>query len=235
MLRSQHTATLLQNGQVLIRRWNHVVGHGHQPPLYDPASNTFSATGSMANARYSHTSTLLPDGTVLIAGGTNNPSTSGLGQIASAELFDPSSGTFSSVGNMTTPRAFHGAVLLPSGLVLVAGGTAPPTNAITAAELYDPTSATFSPTTLAIAFHIGGGGSPPAPAILLNNGMVLWAGGQLGPSISAGIVFRALRSQQQHVPADHRIFSSSLHRRGSDQLSDGHIREHHSVFRIVSK
>ena len=236
MLRSQHTATLLQNGQVLIA--GGITSSGTvtaTAELYDPASNTFSATGSMANARYSHTSTLLPDGTVLIAGGTNNPSTSGLGQIASAELFDPSSGTFSSVGNMTTPRAFHGAVLLPSGLVLVAGGTAPPTNAITAAELYDPTSATFSPTTLAIAFHIGGGGSPPAPAILLNNGMVLWAGGQLGPSNPAESFSEPLRSQQQHVPADHRIFSYCLHRRGSDQLSDGHIREHHSVFRIVSK
>ena len=179
MLRSRFTATLLTNGKVLIAGGidssNAVTATAE---LYNPSSNTFSATGPMANARFDHTATLLPDGKVLIAGGTNN--TSSGGELASAELFDPSLGTFSAVGNMTTPRGFQGAVLLPSGFVLVAGGVSA-SSALTTADLYDPSSATFAPATLMNAFHIGGG-SPPAPAILLNNGKVLWAGGQLGPT-----------------------------------------------------
>ena len=173
--RFAHAATLLGNGKVLITGGltaSNVVTATAE--LYDPASNTFSATGSMADARLYHTSTLLPDGTVLITGGSTN--TSGSGEMASAELYDPSSGTFSAVGNMTTPRTLHGAVLLPNGLVLVAGGFNA-SSALTAAELYNPTNATFSPTTLMSAFHIG---YQPAPAILLNNGTVLWAGGDLG-------------------------------------------------------
>jgi hypothetical protein len=182
MLRSQHTATLLTNGKVLIAGGidssNAVTATAE---LYVPSSNAFSATGPMANARFGHTATLLPDGKVLITGGTNN--TSSGGEMASAEVFDPSLGTFSAVGNMTTPRGFQGAVLLPSGLVLVAGGISA-SSALTAAELYNPASATFSPTTLMNAFHIAGGGVP-APAILLNNGKVLWAGGNLGNTNSA--------------------------------------------------
>src|SRR5208283_157101 len=180
MLRFAHTATLLANGEVLITGGitssNLATATAE---LYDPSTNTFSATGSMANARHAHTATLLPDGTVLITGGTNNTSDDGIGDLAGAELYDPSLGTFSAFGNMTTPRADQGAVLLTNGLVLVAGGVSSPTTGLTAAELYNPTNATFSPTTLMNAFHIAGFGVP-APAILLNNGKVLWAGGQLG-------------------------------------------------------
>lgn len=181
MFRAYQTATLLMNGNVLIAGGvtssNTATATAE---LYDPTTETFSATGSMANARHAHTATLLPDGKVLITGGTTNTSDDAMGDIASAELYDPSLGTFSSVGNMTIARADHGAVLLANGLALVAGGFSPTATAFTAADLYNPATATFSPTTLMNALHIGGGGSPPAPAILLNNGMVLWAGGQLG-------------------------------------------------------
>ncbi len=178
--RFAHAATLLGNGEVLI------TGGATSPTtatataeLYEPSTNTFSATGSMANARFGHTSTLLPDGKVLITGGTANVSSAGTGEIAGAEVFDPTMGKFSPVGSMKTFRGFHSAVLLPNGLVLVAGGVnGTGVSALTAADLYNPTSATFSPTTLMNALHVTGGGS--ASAILLTNGKVLWAGGQEG-------------------------------------------------------
>ena len=58
--------------------------------LYDPASGTWTATGSLTTARRSHTATLLPNGKVLVAGGADNS----VGYLASAELYDPASGTW---------------------------------------------------------------------------------------------------------------------------------------------
>src|SRR5262249_13866999 len=75
-------------------------------------------TGSLKTARFHHTATLLPDGRVLVVGGEQgrgNP-------LASAELYDPATGTFSETSSLSTARDGHTATLLPNGLVLVAGG-----------------------------------------------------------------------------------------------------------------
>jgi hypothetical protein len=100
---------------------------------------SFSTTGSLVVAREAHTATVLPNGKVLVVGGYNS------GALASAELYDPTTGAFSATGSMTTARYFPTATLLPNGKVLVAGGT-DGSLVVASAELYDPTTGTFSAT-----------------------------------------------------------------------------------------
>lgn len=131
------------------------------------ASIGFERTGSLANARYGHTATLLPNGKVLVVGGY----TVEHGNVASAELYDPASGTWTATGSLTTPRGGHTATLLPNGKVLVVGGWrsqffvgSMPT------ELYDPVSGTWA------TIAIWDPGSSHT-ATLLPNGKVLVAAG----------------------------------------------------------
>jgi len=122
------TATLLRNGKVLVS------GGVNQDEcwffknaeLYDPSTGTFTATSDMTRARAYHTATLLPDGTVLITGGETYDCYGSFcwfaGTTASAEIFDPSTGTFSLIGNMNARRESHTATLLNNGQVLTTGG-----------------------------------------------------------------------------------------------------------------
>ncbi len=99
-------------------------------------------TGSLKTARFHHTATLLPDGRVLVVGGEQ-----GHTPLASAELYDPATGTWSATGSLNTARDSHTATLLPSGKVLVAGGReTDPGPSLASAELYDPATGTWSPT-----------------------------------------------------------------------------------------
>ena len=113
--RVNHTATLLPSGQVLVAGGFNEGGVLASAVLYDPATGTFSATGSMNSARSGHTASLLPSGQVLVAAGS--------GMEVSAELYDPASRRWSRTGSLMTARGgLHTATLLSSGKVLVAGG-----------------------------------------------------------------------------------------------------------------
>ena len=91
----------------------------------------FKATGSMASSRVAHTATLLNNGKVLVAGGMD---ANGI-PLVTAEIYDPSNGTFTPTGSMTTARHHFAATLLPSGKVLLTGGLDTNRNALATAEL----------------------------------------------------------------------------------------------------
>lgn len=125
----------------------------------------FKTDGSMSTARTSHTTTLLPDGAVLIAGGLN---------LSSAEKYSPSTDTFTlAAGSMSVARAGHTATLLKNGKVLITGGQVNLSSAPTAtAELFDPSTGMFTLTAGSMSVARTGHN-----ATLLSNGTVLITGG----------------------------------------------------------
>ena len=129
------------------------------PALLDPG---WATTGKMATARYDHTATLLKTGKVLVAGGCC-PS------LATAELYDPKSGTWTSTGSMWNTRDEHTATLLASGKVLAAGGASSQQ-----AEIYDPATGKWSKAASMIQAR------RRHTATRLLSGEVLVAGGALG-------------------------------------------------------
>jgi len=154
--------------------------------LYNPTTGAFTSTGPMATARDNPTATLLPDGLVLIAGGSLIASGSGSKPTASAELYNPKTGKFSHTGSMNAARVYHTATLLPDGRVLIVGGDGP-SGPIASAELYDPGTGKFTATAPLTTARVG------HTATLLSDGRVLVAGGAdaLDDSIAANILTSA--------------------------------------------
>src|SRR5947209_20447982 len=107
----------------------------------------------MAQARLSHTATLLPDGTVLVAGGRSSGAFCAGSELASVEIYDPATGTFSPTGSMAQARSNHTATRLLDGTVLVAGGV-PPESAV-AGKYDDVAAAVIAPGSMdpAVAAH----------------------------------------------------------------------------------
>ena len=129
--RVQHTATLLPTGKVLVAGG----AFTSSAELYDPAAGTWTTTASLSTARGRHTATLLPSGQVLVTGGQSSPTVF----LSSAELYDPTQGTaiWTATASMSAARRFHTATLLPTGKVLVTGGSPDGTTFLSSAELYD--------------------------------------------------------------------------------------------------
>ena len=174
--RTYNTATLLSDGRVLVVGGKSVGaassdGAYASAELYDPTAGEFTTTGSMAVGRESHSATRLQDGRVLIAGGHDGTTSFGVA-LATAELYDPATGSFSPTGSMIGLRADQTATLLADGRVLLAGGD-DGLSALHSAELYDPATGTFGPAGLMRAARID------HSATLLADGQVLIAGGQM--------------------------------------------------------
>ena len=176
--RFDHTATLLPNGKVLIAAG--MARNGIIEPtaeLYDPHTGRFMSAGKMQSPRgWGVTATLLSSGKVLLAGGGSASGCDASCYLASAEVYDPSSGAFTSAGSMTTPRAGANAILLQNGDVLIVGGNdVSGGRHIASAELYHPATGTFSITG---SMHSEGA----SVLVMLKNGKVLAlndAGGEI--------------------------------------------------------
>jgi len=168
--RASFTATLLQNGEVLVAGgYSYATGHPLSiTELYDSSTGSWTTTGALNTPRYYHTAALLPNGKVLVVGGQNP------GDIASAELYDPETGGWTLTGALNIARERHTETLLSNGKVLVAGGAG--TNvSLSSAELYDPATGIWTmtdPMNTASQFHT---------ATLLPSGKVLISGGYLYP------------------------------------------------------
>lgn len=120
--RNAATVTLLADGRVLIAGGYDGRRLRADAEIFDPATRRMLPVGALREARSGATATLLSNGQVLIAGGGNAVG-SGRFTLASAELFDPLSGTFAPTGSLAQRRYKHGAVRLASGDVLIVGGS----------------------------------------------------------------------------------------------------------------
>jgi len=125
--RYQHSATILNNGQILVAGGVNCATPGsctylNSAELYNPSTSAFTYTiGPLATAR-SAPAVLLANGNVLIAGGSTCNSNGNCTSLSSAEIYSPTSGTFTSAGNMEVARDGHTMTLLPDGTVLIVGG-----------------------------------------------------------------------------------------------------------------
>ena len=161
--RNTPEVTLLPDGRVLITGGATEGRNLESAEIFDPnapVGSQLTALPNMSVRRGGHTSTLLADGRVLIAGGGT-----GAGFNQTAEIFDPVSKTFMLIADpMSATRAGAGATLLPDGRVFIVGGGQ------TSGEIFDPVSETFTGTMATGAFR------GTTSAILLSSGLVAVGG-----------------------------------------------------------
>ncbi|HEV8723216.1 MAG TPA: Ig-like domain repeat protein, partial [Candidatus Binatia bacterium] len=132
--RRGHTATLLEDGKVLIVGGDNQNGMVSQAEIFDPISQTSSLAVASIVARTDHTATRLSDGRVLVIGGRGQN-----GSLTSTEIYDPMTATFTAGPSLTTPRSGHTSTVLSDGKILIAGG-----DVSGSAELYNPATQSFA-------------------------------------------------------------------------------------------
>ncbi len=188
---------LLHDGTVLVAGGTYIDSSTQRDlasaEIYDPEFGTWSRTGDFAAARTGAQAVTLADGRVLVVGGSGPDSGEPL--VATAEIYDPATATWTSAGSLGLGREDFSLVALPDGGALVVGGfvggDAPATTAST--ERLDPRSLTWSS-----AGAMGVAATNPT-AVLLGDGRVLVAGGMSGPDFSEGSV--AIADAELYDPA----------------------------------
>jgi Tol biopolymer transport system component/N-acetylneuraminic acid mutarotase len=139
--RGQATAVLMPDGRVLVT--GGLTGTAGNPvtpntaELYNPELGQWETTGSMVQARYEHTMTLLPGGLVMVAGGINVDANQ-VTYLSTVEVFDTEAGNWMEVAALNTPRAFHTATFLADGRLLVMGGLNADEGYLASTELLEP-------------------------------------------------------------------------------------------------
>jgi hypothetical protein len=151
--------------------------------IYSQTTSAFANTAGMAQTR-SAPGVLLNNGNVLIAGGYTCDTSGNCSSLGSAEIYNPTVGTFTSAGNMTVARSGQTMTVLGNGSVLIAGGqtctSATSCTALASVEIYDPIAATFTASSNSMSAARFG-----ASAVALNSGSVLIAGGFDGTNLPA--------------------------------------------------
>jgi large repetitive protein len=135
--RTAHTATYLDDEDRVVLIGGAQYGPGGEVPqasaeLFEPATGTFTETGSLGQARWGHTATIGSDGRLVVIGGMGDS-----GVLASVEAFDPGTGTFSVVGHLCEARYLHTATELQDGRILIAGGIGD-AGPLASVEIWDP-------------------------------------------------------------------------------------------------
>ncbi len=172
--REGHAATLLSDGKILVTGGCNNAESGsivcdnflRSAEVYDPETGTFADAGNMIAPRFGHTSSLLPNGKVLIAGGWD-----GKNLLRSAEIYDPATRRFTETAGMGFPRSGHTASVLSNGRIFLAGGYSG--DYLPNAEIFDPSTGAFTmvASTMAAA-------RIKHAASVLRDGTVLLSGGR---------------------------------------------------------
>jgi Galactose oxidase, central domain len=135
--RSDYASLMLATGKILFTGGENINGVSiKNAELYNPSTGTFTATGSMTTTREEHTAVLLANGNVLVSGGNKKTLTTQT-PLASAELYNPATGTWTATGSMSNARSGHTSTVLHNGNVVNAGGS-DAVNELSSAELYTP-------------------------------------------------------------------------------------------------
>ncbi|HSH78373.1 MAG TPA: kelch repeat-containing protein [Herpetosiphonaceae bacterium] len=208
--RADHAAVLLKNGKVLVIGGSPNNGTSTAlTEIYDPATGTWSLTGSLNLARDLFGAALLGDGRVLVAGGRVPPHSSGV-ITSTAEIYNPTSGTWSLTGSMSTGRAQsvgHEPLVLADGSVLVAGG-----EALGSSEVYLPTSGSWASPVTVNRPHCG------AASALLADGRAILAGGTDCTSPGSKLVAAEVYTPGTPIPQPTEIDYFAL----GDSIASGH-------------